>query len=213
MRKKGKISYWNDDKGYGFIQPNSGAERIFVHVRAFADRKKQPILDERVSYSLSTDKQGRPCAIKVLRAGEELPRKVNNSHSGHVLIALVFLSVVGMSVFIAGMPILILYIYLAASFITFLVYAIDKSAAKSGAWRKQETTLHALALVGGWPGAMIAQQTLRHKSSKRSFRNVFWLTVVLNCGFYIWLFTPTGEAALGAYIDEFGRMVSGLDVG
>ena len=70
--------------------------------------------------------------------------------------------------------------YAIASFITFIVYAIDKSAAKKGAWRIKESRLHCLSLIGGWPGALLAQQKLRHKSYKQPFRVVFWLTVILN---------------------------------
>jgi heme/copper-type cytochrome/quinol oxidase subunit 3 len=46
-----------------------------------------------------------------------------------------------------------------------------------------------LSLVGGWPGALVAQQKLRHKSQKQSFRIVFWITVLLNCAAFSWLFT------------------------
>ena len=53
MRKRGKINYWNDEKGYGFIQPDSGAERVFVHIHAFGNRAERPDLDEVVSYALS----------------------------------------------------------------------------------------------------------------------------------------------------------------
>jgi|JI6StandDraft_1071083.scaffolds.fasta_scaffold51081_2 uncharacterized membrane protein YsdA (DUF1294 family) len=70
--------------------------------------------------------------------------------------------------------------YAAVSLLTFLIYAIDKSAARAGRWRTPKATLHLLALAGGWPGALLAQQWLRHKSAKRSFRAVFWVTVVLN---------------------------------
>lgn len=70
--------------------------------------------------------------------------------------------------------------YAVASLLTFVVYAIDKSAARRGTWRTSERTLHCLALVGGWPGALLAQQWLRHKSSKPKFRVVFWSTVALN---------------------------------
>ena len=45
-------------------------------------------------------------------------------------------------------------------------------------------TLHGLSLIGGWPGALIAQQVLRHKSRKEEFRFVFWLTVVINVGVF-----------------------------
>jgi len=209
VRSKGKITHWNDDKGYGFIQSDLGAEKVFVNIREFGPHAGRPGLDEKVSFSLSTDKQGRTCAVRVSRAGAKPPGKAgNDNYSGQVLIAVIFIAVVGMSVFVAGMPIQVLYLYVAVSIITFVVYAIDKSAAKRGAWRKQESTLHLLALVGGWPGAMIAQQTLRHKSSKTSFRAVFWVTVVINCGFFIWLFTPDGGAMLRVVIDEVARVAS-----
>ncbi|WCM90742.1 DUF1294 domain-containing protein [Acidovorax sp. NCPPB 3576] len=65
--------------------------------------------------------------------------------------------------------------------VTFAVYASDKAAARSGGWRTSEQRLHLLALLGGWPAAWWAQQWLRHKSSKASFRAVYWVTVVANC--------------------------------
>ena len=68
------------------------------------------------------------------------------------------------------------------SFITFLVYAIDKNAARKRGWRVPEKLLHLLALLGGWPGALASQRLLRHKCSKRPFLVVFWLTVALNLG-------------------------------
>src|SRR5690606_34065621 len=53
-------------------------------------------------------------------------------------------------------------VYLIASAIAFVAYALDKSAAKNGTWRTSESTLHVLAIAGGWPGALLAQQLLRH---------------------------------------------------
>jgi uncharacterized membrane protein YsdA (DUF1294 family) len=73
-------------------------------------------------------------------------------------------------------------LYGLASLITFIIYLIDKSAAQAGRWRIPEKTLHTLALAGGWPGAWVAQKVLRHKTSKKEFQLVFWLTVVLNLG-------------------------------
>lgn len=72
--------------------------------------------------------------------------------------------------------------------LTFLIYAIDKSAAQSGQWRTKESHLHLLSLAGGWPGAWFAQQSLRHKSRKPEFRAVYWATVVLHCAAVVaWL--------------------------
>ena len=86
-----------------------------------------------------------------------------------------------------GLPALIGIAYAALSLFTFIAYALDKSAAKRGAWRTPESSLHLLGLAGGWPGALIAQQVLRHKSKKASFRAVFWATAILNCAALVWL--------------------------
>ena len=99
----------------------------------------------------------------------------------------------------AKLPLPVLAVYLVASIVSFIAYAADKSAARTGAWRIRERTLHLLALAGGWPGALIAQQRLRHKSKKESFRAVFWVTVWMNCGALVWLLTPFGAAALRAF--------------
>lgn len=74
----------------------------------------------------------------------------------------------------------LLWLYAGASVITFIVYAVDKSKAKRGVWRIKESTLHLLAVFGGWPGAALAQQILRHKSHKKKFRVVFWLMIIVN---------------------------------
>lgn len=71
-------------------------------------------------------------------------------------------------------------LYAVASVACFIAYALDKSAARKGRRRTPERTLLLLGLAGGWPGALAAQQWLRHKSSKTSFLAMFWFTVVLN---------------------------------
>lgn len=70
--------------------------------------------------------------------------------------------------------------YAAWSLVAFTGYGLDKAAAKRGASRVSEQTLHLVDVVGGWPGAIVAQQVFRHKTRKRSFRRVFWAGVVLN---------------------------------
>ena len=73
MRTQGKITRWNPDKGFGFITPSEGPKQVFVHITAFADRRLAPQVGERVSFELSTDREGRPCAAAVARAGEPVP--------------------------------------------------------------------------------------------------------------------------------------------
>jgi uncharacterized membrane protein YsdA (DUF1294 family) len=77
--------------------------------------------------------------------------------------------------------------YLCASIVCFIVYARDKAAARQRARRTPERTLLLLGLAGGWPGAVLAQQWLRHKTVKVPFRYWFWLTVVLNLAGCAWL--------------------------
>lgn len=69
-------------------------------------------------------------------------------------------------------------------------YMSDKEATRHGTWRTRESVLLGLGLAGGWPGAVIAQEVLRHKSSKVTFRRRFWLTVWLNWAAFALLFTP-----------------------
>lgn len=201
MRAIGKIASWNDEKGFGFITPSAGGKQTFVHIKAFSNRSRRPEINQVVSYSLSSDRQGRPCAVNATLAGDRLPQTKRKKNGALPIAgATLFLVFVVISVVSARMPALILGVYLAASLLAFFMYAVDKSAARSGAWRTSEGTLHLLSLAGGWPGALVAQQVLRHKTRKQSFRSVFWVTVILNCALFVWLLTPTGTDALRSYL-------------
>jgi len=200
MRTKGKIASWNDQKGYGFIDPHDGGRRIFVHIKAFKNRVRRPEKGQIVSYALSSDKQGRPCAVQATFAGEHLPQKAKSDGAGLIIGASIFLLSVAIAVVVAKAPLALFAAYLLVSLITFTVYAFDKSAAQNGRWRTPESTLHMLSLLGGWPGAIVAQQKLRHKSRKQPFRTVFWLTVAVNCVVFLWLMSPSGAANLQSFL-------------
>lgn len=76
---------------------------------------------------------------------------------------------------------IVLYLYLIVSTVSFVAYLLDKIAAKRERWRTPEKTLHAIDLLCGWPGGLIAQELLRHKTSKRSFQITAWGIVLINC--------------------------------
>jgi uncharacterized membrane protein YsdA (DUF1294 family)/cold shock CspA family protein len=198
---KGKIASWNDSKGYGFITPLDGGKQLFIHVSALGNRNRRPEINDVVTYSITKDKQGRPCAANATLAGDKIVRKAPRKNNKVVMVlALLFLSGVGVSVAKGVLPVNLLIGYLVLSLLTFIAYAIDKSAAKRGAWRTSESGLLMLGLAGGWPGGLFAQELLRHKSKKTSFRAAFWGTVFVNCGVLVWLHTEGGRAALPDFL-------------
>ena len=62
---------------------------------------------------------------------------------------------------------------------TLLLYGYDKRQAIVGRTRVPEAALHVAAMLGGSPGALLAQVLFRHKTRKRSFRLVFAAIVLL----------------------------------
>jgi uncharacterized membrane protein YsdA (DUF1294 family) len=104
--------------------------------------------------------------------------------------ALLFMAALGVLAARGMLPTFVPVFYAAASIAAAIVYRLDKSAAARNVWRTSETMLHVMALIGGWPGALVAQQVFRHKSRKLSFRFAFWTTVVVNCAaltFLAWM--------------------------
>jgi uncharacterized membrane protein YsdA (DUF1294 family)/cold shock CspA family protein len=197
MRCKGKIASWNDDKGFGFVVPFDGGAKVFIHIKAIKNRGRRPEVNDVVTYSTTKDNQGRTQAANATMAGERIPKK--SAHGPNriaIIFACMFLVAVGVSFFFADLPLIIVGAYILLSMFTFIAYAIDKAAAQAGRWRTSEATLHLLALLGGWPGALLAQQTLRHKSKKGSFRFVLWFIVILNCVGFAWLHTSDGHVFL-----------------
>jgi len=123
----------------------------------------------------------------------------------------VFLSVVALLVFpvlwwfvtLGEFPALLFWAFSGMSSFVFILYGVDKWAAKREAQRTPENTLQFCALLGGWPGALLAQQVFRHKSRKRSFQIVFWFTVLLNCGVLWLLISPTGTAFIRQILETW----------
>jgi len=193
MRYKGKITRWNDAKGFGFVTPIGGNQPVFVHANAFSNRHRRPLDNTIVSYELGSDIKSRCCAENVRYVDEKSATRILRISVLPLVWVVLFAMLLIGAVLADTIPVIVAIVYLGLSLVTFLAYAFDKSAAESGRWRTQESTLHLFGLVGGWPGAMFAQQLLRHKSSKRGFQLVFWVTVIFNCGALVWLASPYGS--------------------
>ena len=196
-RYQGKITSWKDDQGFGFITPNGGGPVVFVHIKSFCSPGIRPVGADIVTYDLTMNEKGQPRAKNVAFVRDRISRQASSPTGASSLVATAgFLGLIAVSVLTGKLPPLVFGLYLGLSVLTFIAYAIDKSAARNHQSRTRESTLHMLGLIGGWPGALLAQQVLRHKSKKESFRMTFWWTVVVNCGAFGWLLSPSGADAL-----------------
>lgn len=82
---------------------------------------------------------------------------------------------------------------IVASMVAFVIYWWDKRAAMAGRQRTPEKTLHTIAVLGGWPGAVVGQQVLRHKSQKTSFRITLGLTMLVHILIFIAILTGASK--------------------
>ena len=204
MRFEGSIKTWNDERGFGFIEPTHGGQEVFVHVKAFPQRFGRPQVGQQVTFEVELNRDGRKRAkaVQPLRAAKSA-RARRPAGSAQWGTATYFAVPAFAVVYLAAavlwrVPNWVGLIYLGASIACAIAYVRDKAAAKSGQWRVSESTLLSLGLLGGWPGAIVAQQVLRHKSSKASFRSAFWGSVVLNVAAFVLLASPLRASILGA---------------
>ncbi len=203
MRYQGKLVEWNDDKAFGFVLPNAGGRKIFVHLNEFPGRRR-PELGSLITFEMGLDANRRSCAVKVApvvstqkrRAAEQLQEARAARSSLSLWIAALWTMVVVALTLLGHYPWKLLAAWVVINAITFLIYAIDKNAAEQRRWRTPEARLHLFALAGGWPAAAFAQQKFRHKTTKDSFRAAFWLTVVVNTAAMLWLASRYGTRAI-----------------
>lgn len=187
MRLAGRISDWNDDKGFGFVVPHDGGARAFVHVKAFQPGSPRPTDGDLISYRAVKDAKGRTNAVEARFAGQRIEppptraalpsllRRIPRTALGATaLLAVVALAPLGF------VPLIVPSAQLLFSFFSYLAYWRDKDLATAQQSRIPENWLHLLDLLGGWPGALIAQQQFRHKTVKASFQAAFWITAALN---------------------------------
>ena len=201
MRLEGSLSSWNDARGFGYIESTQGGEPIFVHVSAWPKGAGRPQLQQVVSFEVELGPKGKRAKnvrrLLPRRASQQTLRSSRAPWGTATLFAIpAFVLVYLLAAVFWKPPLWAAALYVAASMVAFGVYAADKSAAARGSRRVSENTLHLLSVVGGWPGALIAQQMLRHKSAKQAFRQIFWITVVLNVLVLLMLASPWGRALL-----------------
>jgi uncharacterized membrane protein YsdA (DUF1294 family)/cold shock CspA family protein len=204
---KGQLTKWNDDRGFGFIQPKGSSQEVFIHITAFKNLNRRPRIGDVICYQLAVDKDGK---VRACHASQEestsQPIAYSSSSTKSIKFTSKFIVTSSSSVsqtlllsvipglgsihfaITTGSPIPLI-LYPVMSLITFALYADDKSRAKQKRWRVPESNLHLCEFMGGWLGGFVAQWKLHHKSSKRSYQVVFWVIVIIHIVFWlVWLF-------------------------
>ena len=185
MPYKGTITDWRNDKGFGFIQGNHSSDKIFVHIKDIQPQHSTPSIGQEIIYELGKDKTGRICATKAALQGKHSSQKHQSSSSKAIGVLPLFLigafvfPLVGLVVFEKLPQVVLLYLVFINMF-SYIVYLQDKLASATNQWRITENKLLFLALLGGWPGSIVAQKRLHHKVSKKSFLVLFRVAVFLN---------------------------------
>jgi len=185
------VKAWNSDRGFGFVR-RAGTDDLFLHVKAFPRDAVEPSVGDEITFEVERQSDGKPRAARAQYAA--VPYTPPIRPTSPVLGALAVLAFAAIYVLVelawGPVPLWVLFVYLGVSVVTFAAYAIDKSAARLRRRRVAETSLILLGMFGGWPGAILAQQLLRHKTAKPSFRAVFWMSVLLNVFVFVALNAP-----------------------
>lgn len=180
--QSGFILKWNDDRGFGFIQPEGGAETVFVHISGFGNGGRRPKEGDVVTFRVDHG-QRRSKAVQVRIKGLPLPDTVTVAYG----VGLMWLTIYFLFLFdllplpwpLAG--------YLVMSIVTFGFYYADKKRAEARRWRITGTTLHVLEGVGGWPGALLAMAMLRHLTRKTGhIRMLAAISAIHLTGWLVW---------------------------
>ena len=176
VRLTGRVDEWRADRGFGFLRFEE--HRVFVHRRDFAMFHRAPVVGDPVEFVLGEDQQGRICA-----------RQAELAHAGGRISveSLVILGVLLVAPLTALFRVFgheywyaTLGVALVPSLFAYLLYADDKGRSRAKAWRVSEKNLHWISMLGGWPGAYLAQRRYRHKTAKFGFQVTFWMTVILH---------------------------------
>ena len=212
-KQQGRVTKWQEDKGFGFIETEAG-ESIFFHVSEFK-AQRCPAIGEEVVFTIGYDNQSRLQAKEVqelsfvqqkMAQKNKQIRQRNHKRSvqaefesgqkKRLFLGVGFYGVLTLLAVMNKLSWLVVSWYIVLGVITYAMYAKDKAAAQSDDWRTPESTLHLLSALGGWVGAMVAQTYLRHKSQKAEFRLAYYLTVIINMAGLLFILAGGGLDAL-----------------
>ena len=103
MRYQGRITEWKDDRGFGFITPNGGGAKVFVHFRSVRKGEPRPAGNELVTYELAPADAKGPRAADVAhveRVRVEPRKRTETAREGNGFVSLITAAIlIAMAVF------------------------------------------------------------------------------------------------------------------
>lgn len=183
----GQIVRWNAERACGFVQTKEPPAEIFFHAKVLQANEIEPEIGEKVQIralydynkkrwtaSAITSPQREQAEKARLKAENALLRPMKDKLMWAIPLILIWLALLA---FLAWQ---LAAISTLVSGVAMILYAWDKHCATHERSRIPENALHAVALLGGWTGALLARYLFRHKTQKQPFVGIFWGTVVLN---------------------------------
>lgn len=192
MRHNGKIIEWNDARGFGFAVIPGATERHFLHIKSIMGAGRRPRVGDLLSFEVDSASAKGPRAVRVRfanapgRPAVTAAPKGGRNFATDWALALLMGALLGWNLIIGRLPMWTLPLLAVGSALAFVMYNIDKRRAQRDARRTPEAELLAISAVG-WPGALVAQQLFRHKSSKRAFYTAFRVIAMLEAAALLWL--------------------------
>lgn len=194
---QGRVLQWDAAKGLGFVQGEAGGERLLLRRADLTGRlrTRQPQAGEPVRFlALGHGPQRRAARVSTLLppAAPARPAAASPSRPGSARLYIIpaFALLLGLIHLSWPLPRFVTVLYGALSMALFLVYGLDKWAARRGQARVRESVLHVLALLGGWPGALLGQHIFRHKIAQPRFLRIGWAMAALNIALLLVVCTP-----------------------
>lgn len=191
-RSRGRLVSWSDERGFGFLTPEGGGQDVFVHASAFTKEGRHIEVGLDYEFDLDVGKDDRPKAKRVTPVAVPAAERPRPSllaqvlqRGPRILVIPAFLFIVLAIHSVQPVSANWFVIYGVATIACFAGYGLDKLAASQKQWRVSETILLLIGLVGGWPGGILGQEVFRHKTQKKTFRTLFWMSVAINMAAFV----------------------------
>lgn len=196
---KGSLIMWNDQKGFGFIRQDGGEEDYFVHISAFKKgMSRRPATGDSVQFHPANDSgKKRATYAQLENVDREIQKPVPFELKPvlrpwyvNVLIAIPLLLSGYLLLMAKPLP---FFCYLTLSILTMFLYGLDKANAAMRKWRVPEAYFYILELMGGWPGALMAQNDLRHKTRQTVYLMILRSIIALHLFAWVFYFLKTAR--------------------